>query len=162
MKVSDCIVDFPYRFQLRCVLKVPIVVLQPNTLLQGSLRMIAHERQSYDVHVSLEGPPVQFGMPEQKSSGNFDLKEPYYRQLTSWYVQQGQQQQVLQTQQQAPLAAGFMQPGVGVVSEGVQSPQWQQHQQYQQQQHQPYQQQQQQYQQQQHRTYSSRVNGHIG
>lgn len=70
MKVSDCIVDFPYRFQLRCVLKVPIVVLQPNTLLQGSLRMIAHERQSYDVHVSLEGPPVQFGMPEQKVSGN--------------------------------------------------------------------------------------------
>lgn len=103
-----------------------------------------------------------FGVMFVQSSGNFDLKEPYYRQLTSWYVQQGQQQQVLQTQQQAPLAAGFMQPGVGVVSEGVQSPQWQQHQQYQQQQHQPYQQQQQQYQQQQHRTYSSRVNGHIG
>jgi histone-arginine methyltransferase CARM1 len=82
----------PHRFQLRCVLAQPLVVLAPNTVLRGSLSLVAHERQSYTVHVTLTAPPLQPGGPPQQSSGRYDLKEPYYRQLTNWaaYQQQGQ------------------------------------------------------------------------
>jgi len=79
-------------FQLRCVLQQPIMVLHPNTQLSGSLRLVAHERQSYDVFIELQGPPLQPGMEPQRSMGKFDLKEPYYRQLTQWPAQQQQQQ----------------------------------------------------------------------
>lgn len=70
-------------FQLRCVLKTPIVLTGPGASLVGSLRLVAHRHQSYDVHVTLTGPPLVPGGPPQTSSGVFDLKEPYYRQLTT-------------------------------------------------------------------------------
>ncbi len=68
-------------FQLRCVLQQPLFVMQRDTVLKGTLRLVAHARQSYDVHVTLVAPPLQPGLPPQVSSGKFDLKEPYYRQL---------------------------------------------------------------------------------
>lgn len=52
-------------FQMRCVLQQPLVVLSPNSRITGTLRLVAHERQSYDIHVDLEGPPVSLGMPVQ-------------------------------------------------------------------------------------------------
>ncbi|WIA28253.1 hypothetical protein OEZ86_010808 [Tetradesmus obliquus] len=66
-------------FQLRCCLQQPLLVLTPNTQLRGSMRLVAHARQSYDVHVELHAPPVAPGMAPQKACGKFDLKEPYYR-----------------------------------------------------------------------------------
>eukprot|EP00775_Hariotina_reticulata_P011763 gene11763-11908_t len=71
-------------FQLRCCLQQPLLLLTPNTRLTGTLRLLAHERQSYDVHLELVAPPISPGMPVQQSSGKFDMKEPYYRQLTTW------------------------------------------------------------------------------
>lgn len=53
-------------FQLRCVLQQPLVVLTPNSRLSGCLRLVAHERQSYDIHLELEAPPIGPGMPAQK------------------------------------------------------------------------------------------------
>jgi hypothetical protein len=53
-------------FQLRCCLQQPLVVLTPNTKLSGSMRLVAHARQSYDVHVELHAPPVAPGMAPQK------------------------------------------------------------------------------------------------
>jgi histone-arginine methyltransferase CARM1 len=53
-------------FQLRCVLQQPLLVLTPNTKLSGSMRLVAHARQSYDVHVELHAPPVAPGMAPQK------------------------------------------------------------------------------------------------
>lgn len=53
-------------FQLRCVLQQPLVVLTPNSKLTGCLRLVAHERQSYDIHLELEAPPIGPGMPAQK------------------------------------------------------------------------------------------------
>lgn len=53
-------------FQLRCVLQQPLVVLTPNSKLTGCLHLVAHERQSYDIHLELEAPPVGPGMPPQK------------------------------------------------------------------------------------------------
>ncbi len=75
-----------YRFQLRCVLDQPLVARTGDSV-TGELRLQAHERQSYDVHLTLQVPPVAQGQPPCTSSGVFDLKEPYYRQLTSpgWY-----------------------------------------------------------------------------
>jgi len=77
-------------FQLRCVLKVPIYVAGPTTL-TGHLRLVAHSRQSYDIHLTMHGPPLQPHQPPQTSSGSYDLKEPYYRQLNmaSWYQPAG-------------------------------------------------------------------------
>lgn len=72
------------------MLAQPLVVLAPNTVLRGSLRLVAHERQSYTVHVTLSAPPLQPGGPQQQSSGRYDLKEPYYRQLTNWAAYQQQ------------------------------------------------------------------------
>ena len=59
---------------------VSVVVGQTVT---GSVRLVAHRRQSYDVHVSL------VGADGVESSGVFDLKEPYYRQMTpqGWSAQ---------------------------------------------------------------------------
>jgi hypothetical protein len=53
-------------FQLRCCLQQPLLVLTPNTKLSGSMRLVAHARQSYDVHVELHAPPVAPGMAPQK------------------------------------------------------------------------------------------------
>uniref|UniRef100_A0A7S3VRI5 type I protein arginine methyltransferase n=2 Tax=Dunaliella tertiolecta TaxID=3047 RepID=A0A7S3VRI5_DUNTE len=99
-------------FQLRCLMKAPIYVPGPGHRVQGSLHLKAHKFQSYDVHLTLTGPPAQPGGPPQTSSGVFDLKEPYYRQLTpaGWWGQasagvsqeecQAQQYQQQQQQQQ--------------------------------------------------------------
>jgi hypothetical protein len=60
-------------FQLRCVLQQPLVVLTPNSRLSGCLRLVAHERQSYDIHLELEAPPIGPGMPPQKVCGGRDV-----------------------------------------------------------------------------------------
>lgn len=61
-------------FQLRCVLQQPLVVLTPNSRLSGCLHLVAHERQSYDIHLELEAPPVGPGMPAQKvGAGGADV-----------------------------------------------------------------------------------------
>ncbi len=52
------------RFQLRCVLEQPLVVAQ-GAVVRGELRLTAHSRQSYDVHLTLTAPPFQPGMPPQ-------------------------------------------------------------------------------------------------
>ena len=75
-------------FQLRCVLENPIIVYKPGDTVSGELRLIAHSRQSYDVHLTLRAAGAEPGMPMQESKGVFDLKEPYYRQLVAganWY-----------------------------------------------------------------------------
>lgn len=58
--VSTCVC----RFQLRCVLEQPLVVAQ-GAVVRGELRLTAHSRQSYDVHLTLTAPPFQPGMPPQ-------------------------------------------------------------------------------------------------
>lgn len=70
-------------FQLRCVLKDPIQVYNPGETIKGVFRLKAHARQSYDLTLEMSGPPhpqTPWAEP-QFSSGEFDLKEPYYRQL---------------------------------------------------------------------------------
>ncbi|GBF88352.1 histone-arginine methyltransferase-like [Raphidocelis subcapitata] len=94
-------------FQLRCVLAQPLAVLAPNTVLRGSMRLTAHERQSYTVEITLTAPPLAPGGPPQKSSGRYDLKEPFYRQLTNWYYQQ---------QQASPLDAVAVQAAAAAVA----------------------------------------------
>ncbi|KAI3426336.1 hypothetical protein D9Q98_008709 [Chlorella vulgaris] len=74
-------------FQLRCLLETPLVVAQPGATVRGELRLLAHNRQSYDVHVVLQAPPLTPGGPMQESRGKFDLKEPYYRQQMQWMMQ---------------------------------------------------------------------------
>lgn len=88
------------------MLEQPLVSCVGGTV-SGELRLEAHERQSYDVHLTLQVPSVAKGQPPQQvcvcegmycvpgdptvsftqSSGKYDLKEPYYRQLTTntWY-----------------------------------------------------------------------------
>ena len=63
----------------------PLVVKQPGATVSGELRLKAHNRQSYDVHLTLRAPALQPGGEEQESSGQFDLKEPFYRQLTQFF-----------------------------------------------------------------------------
>lgn len=79
-------------FQLRCVLETPLQVIEPGITLSGSLRLVAHAKQSYDVHLYLQAPPAGPGLPVQESYGTFDLKEPYYRQLVTgvnWHSSNG-------------------------------------------------------------------------
>ena len=57
--------------------------MRPGETVSGEMRLVAHSRQSYDVHVSLRAPGVLPGAPQQVSTGVFDLKEPYYRQLVA-------------------------------------------------------------------------------
>jgi histone-arginine methyltransferase CARM1 len=52
-------------FQLRCLLETPLVVAQPGATVRGELRLLAHNRQSYDVHVVLQAPPLTPGGPMQ-------------------------------------------------------------------------------------------------
>lgn len=72
------------RFQLRCVLAQPIVVLQPNAILRGSMRLVAHERQSYSVAITLTGPPLQPGGPLQQARPRFShtRRVPYHSKVT--------------------------------------------------------------------------------
>ncbi|KAL3142539.1 hypothetical protein ABBQ38_002861 [Trebouxia sp. C0009 RCD-2024] len=67
-------------FQLRCLMEIPLHV-QQGQVITGELRLAAHNRQSYDVFVTLTAPPLHPGQPPQQANGKFDLKEPYYRQL---------------------------------------------------------------------------------
>jgi len=68
-------VPLTHWYQLRCVLMEPIHIRTPGETIKGTLRLKAHARQSYDVLLDVWGPGGQ------RSSGCFDLKEPYYRQL---------------------------------------------------------------------------------
>ncbi len=43
------------------------MVTQPGATVSGELRLEAHNRQSYDVHVTLRAPPLAPGGPEQAS-----------------------------------------------------------------------------------------------
>eukprot|EP00955_Chlamydomonas_euryale_P050654 354622-Chlamydomonas_euryale.AAC.7 len=91
-------------FQLRCVLKAPIQTFGPCSL-TGTLRLVAHNHQSYTVFVELSGPPLQPGLPPQVAEGKYDLKEPYYRQLTGATWQPQQQQSVVTDPSQLTMAA---------------------------------------------------------
>ena len=55
----------------------------PGAIVTGELVMEAHDRQSYWVHVKLALPATDT-TPAVDQTATFDLKEPYYRQLTSW------------------------------------------------------------------------------
>lgn len=55
------------RFQLRCVLQQPLAV-QAGATVTGELRLVAHERQSYDIHVTLQAPGLQADAPAQAVS----------------------------------------------------------------------------------------------
>ena len=57
------------RFQLRCVLEKPISVTAGESI-TGELRLKAHERQSYDIFLTLIGPPLAPGHPPQRV-GNY-------------------------------------------------------------------------------------------
>jgi len=81
-------------FQLRCVLQTPLH-LRAKQKITGEMVLKAHSRQSYDIQLILSAPPLVPGGPPQKSAGVFDLKDPYYRQLTTaaWQQTTAQQQQ---------------------------------------------------------------------
>lgn len=77
------------RFQLRCVVRQPLCV-DAGARVTGMLHLVAHNRQSYDIYLTLTAPPLQPGFPQQQAAGKFDLKEPFYRQLSSWNPPPGQ------------------------------------------------------------------------
>ncbi|KAK9819074.1 hypothetical protein WJX81_000974 [Elliptochloris bilobata] len=74
-------------FQLRCLLGQPLTVAAGGVV-TGELRLAAHKRQSYDVHLTLTAPPLSAGGAPQTARSKLDLKEPYYRQLCAWNFQQ--------------------------------------------------------------------------
>lgn len=51
-------------FQLRCALQTPLQV-RGGDFVTGEMVLKAHERQSYDIHLTLKAPPVTPGAPEQ-------------------------------------------------------------------------------------------------
>lgn len=55
----------PVRFQLRCVMETPLWAISGSQVV-GTLRLVAHSWQSYDVHVTLEVPPIAPGLQHQK------------------------------------------------------------------------------------------------
>lgn len=57
--------NWQHRFQLRCVLEQPLVS-RVGGIVSGELRLEAHERQSYDVHLTLQVPSVARGQPPQQ------------------------------------------------------------------------------------------------
>lgn len=72
-------------FQLRCVLREPLVVSGPGAVVEGELVLEAHERQSYNVHLALSLPrssSAAAGSTEARAT--FNLKDPYYRQSDPW------------------------------------------------------------------------------
>ncbi|KAM7488169.1 hypothetical protein LguiB_025653 [Lonicera macranthoides] len=91
-------------YQLRCVLSQPLYVM-PGQEITGQLHMIAHNAQSYTIHLTMSvkmwGAGAEQGGILQTSSCKLDLKEPYYRmsQPQAYSVAQDQQpHQLLQTQ----------------------------------------------------------------
>ncbi|KAK9826683.1 hypothetical protein WJX74_009723 [Apatococcus lobatus] len=77
-------------FQLRCVLEQPLAV-RAGDHVTGRMELQSHNRQSYDIILSLTAPPFGQGEPEQQATGKMDLKEPYYRQLNGWWPQPASQ-----------------------------------------------------------------------
>eukprot|EP00803_Ostreobium_quekettii_P005732 evm.model.scf_27.21 EVM.evm.TU.scf_27.21 scf_27:168542-174913(-) len=99
-------------FQLRCVMETPLWAVAGSEVV-GTLRLVAHAFQSYDIHATLEVPPIAPGQPHQKVSGLWDLKEPYYRQVNSWWpgAAQPAQQAPNPSQQDRGPEAGAMDAG---------------------------------------------------
>ncbi|XP_048497405.1 probable histone-arginine methyltransferase 1.3 [Beta vulgaris subsp. vulgaris] len=94
-------------YQLRCVLSQPIYVMAGQEI-TGSLRMVAHNNQSYTLYLTLSakmwGVGAEQGGILQTSSGKMELKEPYYRMSQPQiqpqaYAGQDQQPQQLMQQQ---------------------------------------------------------------
>jgi len=77
----------PLPLLTRCLrVQTPLRIAHDGVQLSGSMRMVAHARQSYHIHVKLHAPPLPGSAVPQTSSGTFDLKEPYYRQLNpAWW-----------------------------------------------------------------------------
>lgn len=82
-----------------CVLQTPLAIQEDGQLVSGTMRLKAHSSQSYDIHLTLQtqsapaatvatdgGMEVTPADNLQSSSGVFDLKDPYYRQLRTAYV----------------------------------------------------------------------------
>ncbi|XVF62587.1 hypothetical protein PTKIN_Ptkin09bG0020400 [Pterospermum kingtungense] len=93
-------------YQIRCVLSQPIYVMAGQEI-TGRLHMVAHNAQSYTIHLTLSakmwGPGAEQGGILQTSSCKLDLKEPYYRmsQLQPYALAQDQQpHQLLEPQAQ--------------------------------------------------------------
>ena len=57
--------------QIRCVFKVPLYISGPCQL-KGHLQLEAHNRQSYTVHVTLQGPPLGTNQPPQTVRSSVD------------------------------------------------------------------------------------------
>ena len=57
------------RFQLRCLLGQPLTVAAGGVV-TGELRLAAHKRQSYDVHLTLSAPPLLPGDSAQTVLAN--------------------------------------------------------------------------------------------
>mmetsp|Transcript_10054 Transcript_10054/g.18126 ORF Transcript_10054/g.18126 Transcript_10054/m.18126 type:complete len:492 (-) Transcript_10054:58-1533(-) len=85
-------------FQLRCALETPLHV-QAGSFLTGEMVLTAHERQSYDIYLTLKAPPTMPGRSEQVATARLDLKDPYYRQLQGAWQQPSQN---IATQQPPP------------------------------------------------------------
>eukprot|EP00891_Asterochloris_glomerata_P005667 jgi/Astpho2/5667/e_gw1.00079.85.1_t len=72
-------------FQLRCLLEEPLYMQRGSTV-TGELHLKAHNRQSYDIFLTLTAPSEQPNGEPQQASGKYDLKNPFYRQLTQPYM----------------------------------------------------------------------------
>eukprot|EP01025_Chloroclados_australasicus_P006194 TRINITY_DN12017_c0_g2_i2.p1 TRINITY_DN12017_c0_g2~~TRINITY_DN12017_c0_g2_i2.p1 ORF type:complete len:557 (-),score=33.73 TRINITY_DN12017_c0_g2_i2:190-1860(-) len=84
--------------QMRFVLRQPIIIKEPSRL-AGCITMIAHDRQSYDITLtinrySLFQCQVTGGQPAplESRTASYDLKDPYYRQFqANWFGQTPQE-----------------------------------------------------------------------
>ena len=63
------------RFQLRCLLGQPLTVAAGGVV-TGELRLVAHKRQSYDVHLTLSAPPLLPGDSPQTVLARWLLQNP--------------------------------------------------------------------------------------
>eukprot|EP01026_Neomeris_dumetosa_P072235 TRINITY_DN7348_c0_g2_i5.p1 TRINITY_DN7348_c0_g2~~TRINITY_DN7348_c0_g2_i5.p1 ORF type:complete len:548 (-),score=57.70 TRINITY_DN7348_c0_g2_i5:307-1950(-) len=80
--------------QMRFVLKDPISVNEPSKI-SGSIIMIAHERQSYDITLNINRfscfacqSNEEQQVPSDSRTAHYDLKDPYFRQFQqNWYSQ---------------------------------------------------------------------------
>mmetsp|Transcript_39558 Transcript_39558/g.101136 ORF Transcript_39558/g.101136 Transcript_39558/m.101136 type:complete len:360 (+) Transcript_39558:375-1454(+) len=91
-------------FQLRCALQTPLQV-RGGDFVTGEMVLKAHERQSYDIHLTLKAPPVTPGAPEQVAEAKLDLKDPYYRQMLGAWQQQAQSTSTQQARPPPPPPA---------------------------------------------------------
>lgn len=95
-------------YQLRCVLSQPIYVMAGQEI-TGRLHMIAHNAQSYTIHLTLSTKMWGPGSDQEgillTSSCKLDLKEPYYRmsQPQAYPLAQDQQQHQLISTQDIPI-----------------------------------------------------------